>query len=107
MTFEASGFESAYQDALDCTRPGGRLVLVGMPPRKVAFDIVAAQAKELTVETIFRYAHVYDRAIALIASGSIDLNPLISASFPFRDSIMAFERAAEGRPEDVKLQITL
>ncbi|NVN42621.1 NAD(P)-dependent alcohol dehydrogenase [Asaia siamensis] len=107
VTFEASGFEGAYQDALDCTRPGGRLVLVGMPPRKVAFDIVAAQAKELTIETIFRYAHVYDRAIALIASGSIDLKPLVSASFPFQEGVAAFERAAEGRPDDVKIQITL
>ena len=107
VTFEASGFESAYQDALDCTRPGGRLVLVGMPPEKIAFDIVAAQSKELSIETIFRYAHVYDRAIALIASGSIDLKPLISGSFPLSEGIAAFGRAAEGRPEDVKLQITL
>lgn len=107
VTFEASGFESAYQDALECTRPGGRLVLVGMPPKKVPLDIVAAQAKELSIETIFRYAHVYDRAIALIASGSIDLKPLISASFPLSEGIAAFERAAEGRPEDVKLQIVL
>ncbi|GBQ09990.1 NAD(P)-dependent alcohol dehydrogenase [Swaminathania salitolerans] len=107
VTFEASGFETAYDDALACTRPGGRLVLVGMPPRKVAFDIVAAQAREISIETVFRYAHVYDRAIALIASGSIDLKPLISATFPFREAVAAFERAAEGRPEDVKLQITL
>jgi len=107
VTFEASGFESAYDDAIACTRPGGRLVLVGMPPRKVAFDIVAAQAKELSMETIFRYAHVYDRAIALIASGSIDLKPLVSGTYPFGDAIAAFERAAEGRAEDVKLQITL
>lgn len=107
VTFEASGFESAYADALACTRPGGTLVLVGMPPHKVGFDIVAAQAKELSIETVFRYAHVYDRAIALVASGSIDLKPLISATYPFRDAVAAFERAAEGRPADVKIQIAL
>ncbi|WP_367159298.1 NAD(P)-dependent alcohol dehydrogenase [Kozakia baliensis] len=107
VTFEASGFESAYADALACTRPDGKLVLVGMPPHKVGFDIVAAQAKELCIETVFRYAHVYDRAIALIASGKIDLKPLISATYPFSDAIAAFERAAEGRPADVKIQITL
>jgi D-xylulose reductase len=35
------------------------------------------------------------------------LKPLLSASFPFAQSIAAFERAAEGRPTDVKLQIVV
>jgi D-xylulose reductase len=61
--------------------------------------------KELRVESVFRYAHQYDRAIALIASGKVDLKPLITETFPFEKSIAAFERAAEGRPADVKLQI--
>ena len=59
------------------------------------------------METVFRYAHQYERAIALIASGRVDLKPLISGTFAFKESIKAFERAAEGRPADVKLQIVL
>ena len=94
-------------DALEAVRPAGTLVLVGMPVDPVPFDIVAAQAKEVHIETIFRYANVYDRAIKLIGSGHIDLKPLISATFPFNQSIEAFERAAEGRPTDVKLQIVM
>jgi D-xylulose reductase len=35
----------------------------------------------------------------------VDLKPLITETFPFEKSIAAFERAAEGRPADVKLQI--
>ena len=57
------------------------------------------------METVFRYANMYDRAIALLASGKVDLRPLISATYPFRDSIAAFERAASARPNDVKIQI--
>jgi len=56
---------------------------------------------------VFRYANMYDRAIALMASGKIDLKPLISASFGFEDSIAAFDRAVEARPTDVKIQITM
>ena len=107
IVFEASGAAAALVDALQAVRPGGTLVLVGMPVDPVPFDIVAAQAKEVRIETIFRYANVYDRAIKLIGSGSIDLKPLISATFPFSQSIEAFERAAEGRPTDVKLQIAM
>lgn len=107
VVFEASGNPKAYDDALACVRPAGTLVLVGMPVESVAFDVVAAQAKEIRIETVFRYANVYDRTIALLASGKIDLRPLISATFDFADSIQAFERAARAEPSDVKLQIQL
>ncbi|OLO04927.1 NAD(P)-dependent alcohol dehydrogenase [Salinicola socius] len=107
VVFEASGSHRVYDEVLACVRPAGVVVLVGMPIEKVTFDIVSAQAKELRIETVFRYANVYDRAIELIASGKVDLKPLISETFDFEQSIAAFERAASARPNDVKLQITL
>ena len=81
--------------------------LPGMPVDPVPVDIVSLQAREATVKTIFRYANVYDRAINLIASGKIDLKPLITETFKFTDSVAAFDRAVEARPTDVKLQIRL
>ena len=87
--------------------PAACLVLVGMPVDPVPFDVVAACVKEARIETIFRYANVHARAIELIASGKVDLKPLISGTFPFEDSIAAVERAASGRPGDVKLQIKM
>ncbi|WP_196257891.1 NAD(P)-dependent alcohol dehydrogenase [Pelagibacterium limicola] len=107
VVFEASGNARAFEGLFDLIRPGGAAVLVGMPVSPVPFDVVAAQAREVRIETVFRYAHVYDRAIDLIASGKIDLKPLITETFAFEDAITAFERAAEGRPGDVKLQIRL
>jgi D-xylulose reductase len=105
VVFEASGSPRAFDRIFALPRPGGCLVLVGMPVEPVAFDVVSAAAKEIRIETVFRYANVYDRAIAMLASGKVDLKPLISETFPFEESIQAFERAAEGRPTDVKLQI--
>jgi D-xylulose reductase len=107
VVFEASGSPRAYDGIFDLPRPGGCLVVVGMPVEPVGFDVVSAAAKEIRIETVFRYANVYDRAIAMIASGKVDLKPLISETFRFDESIAAFERAAEGRPDDVKLQIKL
>ncbi|HEY1208087.1 MAG TPA: NAD(P)-dependent alcohol dehydrogenase [Terracidiphilus sp.] len=107
VVFEASGSPHAYENIFDLLAPAGTMVLVGMPPGAVSFDVVAAQAKEARIETIFRYANVYSKAVALLASGKVDLKPLISASFPFEQSIAAFERAAEGRPADIKLQIVV
>lgn len=107
VVFECSGHHAALAEVFAPVRPGGCVVFVGMPAAPVVIDIVTAQAKELRMETVFRYANVYDRAIEFIASGKIDLNPLISETFEFQDSIEAFERAAEGRPNDVKLQIKM
>lgn len=107
VVFEASGNPKAWDGIIKGVRAGGALVLVGLPPGPVSFDVNAAIAKELRIETVFRYANIFDRALALIAAGKVDLKPLLSCSFPFAESVAAFERAAEGRPGDVKLQIVM
>ena len=105
VVIECSGNAAAILDLPNLVRPGGAVVLVGMPIEPVPFDIVGLQAKEARVETVFRYANIYERAINLLGSGKVDLKPLISATYGFDDSIAAFERAAEHRPTDVKIQI--
>lgn len=107
VVFECSGAEAAFRNIADLLRPGGTLVCVGMPVNPVAVDIVALQIKEISLRTAFRYANVYDRAINLLASGQIDVAPLITGTFAFADSIAAFERAAKGLPEDIKIQIQM
>jgi D-xylulose reductase len=107
VVFEASGSARAYDGIFDLVRPGGTLVLVGLPVDPVAFDVAAACSREVRVETVFRYANIFDRALNLIASGKVDLKPLITGVFAFDDSVKAFERAASARPEDVKLQIVV
>ncbi|MER9273100.1 NAD(P)-dependent alcohol dehydrogenase [Mesorhizobium sp. M0643] len=107
VVFECSGSSKAWETLLDLPRPGGAVVVVGLPVAPVALDIATASTKEVRIETVFRYAHQYERAIALMGSGRVDLKPLISATFPFEASITAFDRAVEARPADVKLQILL
>jgi D-xylulose reductase len=107
VVFEASGSVRAYDNLLDLVCPGGCVVLVGMPPSKVPLDIVSIQAKEVRIESVFRYANIFPRAIALIASGQVDVKPFISRSFMFSDSVRAFEEAARGNPGDVKIQIEM
>ena len=105
VVFECSGSPHAWKTIMQLPRPGGTIVVVGLPVEPVAVDIAGASVKELHIENVFRYAHQYDRAIALIASGKVDLKPLISETFAFEESKAAFDRAVEARPTDVKLQI--
>jgi len=105
VVFECAGAEASIQTALEAVAPAGCVVWVGMPVDPVPVDIGLAQSKEIRMQTVFRYANMYDRAIALIGSGKVDLKPLLSETFAFQDSIAAFDRAVEARPRDVKIQI--
>lgn len=107
IVFEASGSEHAVPTVFDYLRPGGAVVLIGMPLSPVPVDVVAAQAKEARIETIFRYANVYPRALALMGSGKIDLKPLITETFPFSESIKAYKYAANPKPTSVKVQVRI
>lgn len=107
IVFEASGAAPAIKGLFDALCPGGRVVLIGMPEGLPQFDIVGAQVKEAGIETIFRYAHVYDKTVALIGSGSIDVKPFITDTFDFKDAIKAFDWAVDMPESSVKAQIVL
>ncbi|MCA8258457.1 NAD(P)-dependent alcohol dehydrogenase [Burkholderia sp. AU31624] len=107
VVFEASGSANAYANLVDLMCPGGCAVLIGMPVAPVPLDVVALQAKEGRIESVFRYANIFPRALALIASGAIDVKPFISRTFPFSEGVRAFEEAASGHPRDVKIQIEM
>ncbi|ONZ28720.1 NAD(P)-dependent alcohol dehydrogenase [Burkholderia cenocepacia] len=107
VVFEASGSANAYAGLVDLMCPGGCAVLIGMPVAPVPLDVVALQAKEGRIESVFRYTNIFPRALALIASGAIDVKPFISRTFPFSEGVRAFEEAASGHPRDVKIQIEM
>jgi len=107
VVFDAVGLPHTLNQSLELVCPGGCVVLIGMPGKPVQFDVVAAQIKEVRIESIFRYAHVFSKAIALMASRKIDVRPLITDTFSFKDSIQAFDYACNMRPESVKVQIKL
>jgi D-xylulose reductase len=107
IVFEASGSERAAAGVFQLLCPGGRVVFIGMPGAPIAYDVVAAQIVEARVEHIFRYAHVYPRALALMGGGKIDVKPMITDLFPFERGIEALNFALDMPPTSVKAQIEL
>ncbi len=107
LVFECSGNEQAAASVFEPLCPGGAVIYVGIPLQPIAYDVAAAQVKEARVEHVFRYAHVYPRALALMASGKIDVKPLITDRFTFDESVKAFEFAAHMPPSSVKAQIVV
>ena len=71
----ATGFEFAG-DVL-----ASSIVLIGMGASSMELPVATIQLRELVVTGTFRYANVYPAAIALAASGVIDLDGLVTAKF--------------------------
>ncbi len=107
IIFEASGNEAAIANIFQPLCPGGKVVFIGMPVNPVPVDIVAAQAKEARMETVFRYANIYPRAVALLGSGKIDVKPLITDRYKFADAIKAYDYAVSPEPRTVKIVIEM
>lgn len=107
LVFECSGNEQAAAGVFDVVAPAGCVVFVGIPMNPVPYDVPAAQIKEARIENVFRYAHVYPRALSLMGSGQLDVKPLITDKFSFSESVEAFDYALHMPPSSVKVQITV
>jgi D-xylulose reductase len=107
IVFECSGNEKAAADVFGPLCPGGKAVYIGIPLAPIAYDVAKAQVKEARVEHVFRYAHVFPRCVAMLASGAIDVSPLITKTFAFHESVEAFEFAASAPKGQVKVQIEM
>jgi D-xylulose reductase len=107
VVFEATGNAAAAATVFEPLCPGGCVVMIGGQPDPILYDTGAAMVREARIENIFRYAHAFPRCVEMLATGAIDLTPLITRKFGFSESISAFEIAASAPPADVKMQIEL
>lgn len=82
VVFEAAWADTSVQHAADVVRPGGRLVLVGIPgDDRLYLSHGTARRKGLTIRMARRMKHTYPRAIALAHTGQVDLDDLVSHRF--------------------------
>ena len=80
VAFELAGNDDAVRIALESVRPGGRVVLGGIPDSDATtFRASLARRKGLTIAMVRRMNEVYPRAIDLAARGVVALDPLVSS----------------------------
>jgi L-iditol 2-dehydrogenase len=90
--FEVAGDDDAIADAITCVRPGGRVVLVGIPPGdRTSFGAGSARRKGVSL-LLCRRMHPADlpRAVRLAGDGAVDLRSLISHLYPISETPKAF-----------------
>jgi len=99
---ECSGHPQALSDGIASLRPAGVAVLVGMgggPEATVPLALI--QSREIWLSGTFRYANTYPAAIALAASGEVDLDAIVTGHFALDDIDVAL-RASREDPRSVK-----
>ena len=101
VLLECSGHPGATVDGIRALAPAGRAVLVGMGGDELALPLSVVQERELVVTGTFRYAGTWPTAIALVASGQVDLERLVTGRFPLADTAAALT-AARDTPGAVK-----
>ncbi|OBZ96614.1 sulfurtransferase [Pararhizobium polonicum] len=107
VVFECSGNEKAAAGIFDALCPGGCVVYIGASGEVIPYNLGKAMVREARVEHVFRYAHVFPRCVAMLSSGAINVDPLITRTFSFEESVEAFEIAATSPSGQVKMQIAM
>ncbi len=103
--WEASGSLQVYPDFFRCAKRGTPVTLVGMMNEMAPLNIPLIQGRGLKIETVFRYTNAFDKALALVSSGKIKIQPLISKVFHFDNALEAFHFATQGREDIIKVMI--
>lgn len=103
VAFDCSGHPAAVATAIECLRPRGALVAVGLGG-SMPFPLPSLVTKELAVFGSFRFDTEFGEAVDLIARGRVDLSPLISHTYPVDRAVEAFDLAGD-RSQAMKVQI--
>lgn len=108
VVFEAAWADHSIQMAVEMTRIGGRLVLVGIPgDDQLHMRHGMARRKGLTIMMARRMKHTYPRAIPLVTSGALALDDLISHHVPLEETPQAFDINAHYRDNVLKMIVDI
>lgn len=108
LVIETAGLAQTTNEAIDYTKKGGCIVLVGYSKeghRDLAVE--RAMDKELSFNTVFRYRHTYADAIEAVGSGLIDVSQIVSTVFDFSEVQKAFSLSLEDKENIVKAAIKM
>ena len=103
LVVETSGSDAAAADAVRILRKGGTLVMVGYGKTgMVNFPMSLAMDKEISIETVFRYRHIFPMAIDAVAGGKARLKGIVTNVFDFDDIQNAMDKSVSEKASIVK-----
>jgi len=101
---ETAGTPEAVGEALALVRPGGRVVLTGLPHEPAPVRFFGVVRHEVTILGSMIYQDEFGEAMRLVAAGTVRTRPLVTHRFPLDELARAF--AAHREPSAVKVAVT-
>lgn len=103
VVFECCGKQEALNQAVDILKPGGTLLIVGIPDvDRISFDISKVRRKELTIQNVRRQNNCVQPVIDLITSAKLNPNFMITHRFSFKETNDAFQMVADYKDNVIK-----
>jgi L-iditol 2-dehydrogenase len=103
VAFEVVGFAQTFADAISVTKTGGHLVAVGNLQKTAEFNLQELVARELTFTGSYASSGEFRDGIDLVASGKINVEPLISDVLPLCEGPSAFDRLLKAQENLLKI----
>lgn len=103
VCFEAVGIAPTFQAALAATRIGGHVTLVGNLLKTAEVNVQELVSRELTLSGSYAAAGEFQQAAELVASGQIQVQPLISQVAPLSQGANYFDRLRRREGELLKV----
>jgi len=100
---ETAGSAEAVAHALALVRPGGRVVLTGLPHEATPVRFFSVVRREVTIIGSMIYQDEFAEAMRLVAAGQVRTRPLITHRFALDEIERAF--AAHREPEAIKVAL--
>ena len=89
--FECCGKQEALDQAIDLLKPGGKLLIIGIPEiSRVSFDINKIRRKEITIYNIRRQNNAMREAIDLLENNKVNVNCMVTHIFGMEQASEAF-----------------
>lgn len=101
IVLETAGSAFTAKKALEVVKRRGKILIVGSIPDGVSIEFLKIN-REVTIQTVFRYANDFAATINSIANGEFDVNSIADRFFNYQDTQKAFEFSVNDKKDLIK-----
>jgi len=106
IIFECCGQQDAFDQAIEVLKPGGKLVVVGIPEfNRWSMSVEKTRRREISLQFIRRQVDCVKPALEMMKSGLISVENMVSHRFPFNKTDEAFDLVADYKDGAMKVMI--
>ncbi len=95
VVFECCGQQDALENGVDLLKPGGKLMIIGIPEfDRWSVPVDATRHKEVTIRNVRRQNGEVQSSLDMLDSGEVRVDRMVTHRFPFSDTKKAFDLVA-------------